>query len=188
MMRLSAVRSRRAMVVARLETRRLAAVEADVPLTALDRAMHGDREVEDRRAAGIEAAGCEGLLTKNLEILQGAKIGAERDLVRLGLDIPRAMRLQLDDVAHDTLPRMEGGNKHRSRSFASGELCGGWSRSAAVRCQPAFAANCVVNQAAAGRAPRATAPDLDAELPHPLAPTEHMRRRQNRVVVSDDGT
>jgi hypothetical protein len=95
-------------MAAALEARRLATVEADVPLAALDRAMHGHREVEDRRAAGIEAAGRVGLLTEKLEILQGAQVGAGGGLFRadrvLGGILGAVARLQLEDVAHDTCP------------------------------------------------------------------------------------
>jgi hypothetical protein len=81
----------------RLEAGRLAPVEADVPLAALEGAMHGDGEIE--RARFIEAAGGDGVLAKRLQLLQRPQFGAQDR--RNGA----ATRLQLDNIAHDALPR-----------------------------------------------------------------------------------
>ena len=78
--------------------------------------MHGNGEIE--RAGFIEAAGGDGVFANRLQLLQRAQIGAH------GRRNGAATRLQLDNVAQDTLPTMKGVNKHRARTNASAAPCG----------------------------------------------------------------
>ncbi len=62
--------------------------------------MHGDGKVE--RASLIEPAGGDGVGAKCLQLLQRVQLGAD------GRRGGAATRRQFDNVAHNTLPKVDG--------------------------------------------------------------------------------